>query len=196
MDAILMHYENQIKIQYKFYFENKKNRVSINEKNYCLYRGAYAATEKASQRAVNIQVAILNKVVAFYQAAEEQISEQEIQLMELQLNYSKLQEETQKLIYWCQLHGVNVYQPMLYSIAELELLIIRRRKFRISEEDVIYEQQAVSNHLKAVLKKPEDPFNTISAILSKEYEEYLADDHKYFETLFHARTKFRYVSQL
>ncbi|RYE16400.1 MAG: hypothetical protein EOP45_17570 [Sphingobacteriaceae bacterium] len=138
----------------------------------------YAASEKANQRAVDIRMDMLNKLLAFYQAAEEQISGLEMQLMHFQLEYPKLLMETQKLIYWCQLHGVNIFQPMLYSITELEQLIIRGRKFR-----VVQDGHAI------------DQFNTIEALRSKEYADYLSDDHKFYETLFHANTKFRYLTK-
>lgn len=140
---------------------------------------AYTASKKANQRAVNIRMDMLNKLVDFYQAAEEQISDLEMELMGFQLAHSDLHQTTQKLVYWCKLHGVNVMQPLLYSNEELEQMIIRGRKFRIIPGESL-----------------EEKFDTVAALHSKNYEEYMADDHKYFDTLFHAETNFRYITKL
>lgn len=128
---------------------------------------AYAATEKANQRAVDIRMDMLNKLVAFYQAAEEQISELEMQQTGMQVQYSDLHDTTQKLVYWCRLHGVNVMQPLFYSTEELEQMILRGRKFRI-----VYTENLI------------DQFDTVEKILSREYEDFLQDDRRYSQTQF------------
>lgn len=89
----------------------------------------YANKSRASQPAIDARLENINALVDYYTLAEELISEEQMKNMELQLGYTKLHFDTQRLVYWCALHGINTNAMFFYQKSELEDLYKKGVRF-------------------------------------------------------------------
>lgn len=85
----------------------------------------YAESDTASQRKVNHDTMVINNLVDFFNAAEADKARLESNLVDLQLKYSRLHQDAQRLVLFCSLHGINPNMVFYYSTDELQEMIAR-----------------------------------------------------------------------
>jgi hypothetical protein len=82
----------------------------------------YANKPRASQAAIDARLENINSLVEYYTLAEQLISEEQMKNMELQVGFTKLHTDTQRLVYWCKLHGINPNAMFQFTQSELEAI--------------------------------------------------------------------------
>jgi len=117
----------------------------------------YAASGKATQRALDIKLNIINKLVEFYEAAEALREEKERENIALSERYSLLHADTQKLVTFAELHRVDPKMISFYKHSELQLLYVQGVRFippRYSFSDIKFRLEG--DELKATFPHEKD----------------------------------------
>lgn len=125
----------------------------------------YIDSGKANQRAVDVRLEIINKLVEFYEAAEVLCSELDIQNAGTHFLWSHLHTDTQKLVYWSQLHRGNPNQVFHYEVNELRLMVATGRRFGRCED--LYRVDDRSDHQNEIYNNQTEKYLTTSLICSR-----------------------------
>ncbi|GAA4327546.1 hypothetical protein GCM10023149_31010 [Mucilaginibacter gynuensis] len=96
----------------------------------------YVDSGKASQRAVDVKTDIINKLVEFYQSAEEQIHQLQAEKDATVQQYNKLHTDAAKLVLFSSLCGINPNMALHYQRDELTAMYSQGLRIRLPVADL------------------------------------------------------------
>ena len=141
---------------------------------------AYAHSGNATQRAVDVRLDIINKMVEYYTAVEQMVAESDENTTNTHMRTARLHQNTQRLVYWCELHRVNPNGCFYYPENDLRDMVMNGRRFgRIS--DIEHRDDPWLTYFIDHNKRPppEMLFKEDHILFNKQTDKYIA-------TLFHA----------
>lgn len=87
------------------------------------------ASKGYSEKYLSYRKRSINTLVDFYQKCIENIEALEAQILEVELRYSALHKDVQKLVTYCGLHGVNPNEIFFWDDYDLEIMIRKNLMF-------------------------------------------------------------------
>jgi len=108
-----------------------------------------ASKPHPNQRSINTRMGVINQLVEYYEAVERRMEIIEQQWEKESWYAQRLHGDTQKLIYWCNLHRVKVTPVFYYYSYELEDLLRRKIYFddltAISDYQVLFKYEMTNS---------------------------------------------------